>query len=742
MRRAVRRWGPAAVAAMVVAAGGPPLARAAHVPAAPKVIDGQIADWTGTSPMVGGVSTVDDGEFIYQDYIYDDTGASAAPQTANAGRGTTGGTEGTYRYPTDTARYAANAADIFQVRAALDGDQVRFLVVLNTMRAPDAAIVGLALGGSSAARHSWPGGAGIATPGTEHVLELWGTGGALDAAPLASVGGAVAVDTETNAIEASVPAALVGTTFRLYAAAGLHDGNGGWVPVATARSATLPGGGDGRHPALWNVAFRPQERAAHAGPGWNDDNFWFERAQAIALTDGNIDEFFADVDLHAPDQAAPRIRGFQQRIYPSAATVGPYHEGFIETGLNTNNGDTLGAGRGRGCSLLTLPLPSCAAFSLAGPWQPSAMYIPDLGDAEPERMVVLLHGGTYPWNFAARPNVQRLLGDELRAVIVEPFALGPGGWYIDQSQLSVLEAMDDAAAWFPSIDPTKTTVGGISMGGFGANRLLVTHPDRFAGGFLWSAAPGDPTHDIGGSRYDEPAEPGHGNPVDLLENNRNHDLLIIHGVPDQSAYYAIMAAQVARLERLGYRYQLMSHLTWNHTTIVDVDSWGREQQFVAAQHLDPNPPHVTFSMSEAWWRPDLSPRLVFDRAYWVEGLRVRDTSQGLRSIGTVDAVTYGLGGHEPVIEPFGPTLHEQPAPYLYSGRGQVGVGPAIGPANRLDLTLTNVRAVTIDGGRAGLTFDEPLTLDITSDGGAEVTVRIGDAAKAATVAAGTQEVGL
>ena len=79
------------VAALAMVAGDA-LARRPDRPGRPprvaaKVVDGLLDDWTGVSPMVAGVSTVSHGEFVHQDYIYDDTGATVGTQTANAGRG-------------------------------------------------------------------------------------------------------------------------------------------------------------------------------------------------------------------------------------------------------------------------------------------------------------------------------------------------------------------------------------------------------------------------------------------------------------------------------------------------------------------------------------------------------------------------------------------------------------------------------------------------------------------------------
>lgn len=681
----------------------------------PKTIDGRIEDWTGTSAMVGGVSAMSAGEFVYQDYIYDDAGAAigAAVGAQAAGRGANSKTFGTYLYPTDMARYRSNAADLFQLRAARDGDRVAFLVVLNTLVEPDTTVVGIALGSPTSPRVAWPLGAQLSTP-ADHVLTLWGTGGRWDDTPLADVGGTIAVDTDTNAMEVSLPLSLVGSAFRAYVATGLWSGTG-WTSVGTTRSETAPEGGDGTAPNVFNVGFRHDETDVDPAQSWEDGSYWFERSQAAALAAGNVDKYFADVDLTAPDQPAPAVTGLQQVIYRLSATPAP-HEGLIEIGVNRNNDHPVDAGRGRGCSLTTLPVPSCAAFSLVGPWQPYAAYVPPGGY---DRMSVWLHGGSYALNYTMVRKVQQQLGDEIGAVLVEPVALGPSSWFTDEAQLAVIEAMGDAQQRF-HVDPSLTAVGGISMGGYGANRLLVTNPDLFAGGVLHSAAVGDATHDYGGTSYEDAYNPGQGNPVDLLENNRNHRIQFIHGIPDQSAFYALLELELQRLDELGYPHEVLSHPTWQHTTVFTVNDWRREAAFISSLHGDADPPHVTYSTSEAWWRPDVSPGLVFDRAYWVSGLRVRDTSQGLHSLGTVDAVTLGLGKSEPVTAAIPAAFFTgPPAPYLRTGREIVGATKP-SPANQFTTSLTNLSAVAFDLARMGVTTATDFAADVTTDGPVEL----------------------
>ena len=688
---------------------------ASTLPPVAKVVDGSIDDWVGESPLIGGTSVVDRGEFIYQDFIYDDTGPKVGTQTNTAGAARAK-TNGTYRYPTAMSRYRSNAADLFQFRAAESEGRAHFLVLLNTLLEPDTTVVGIAIGQAGSPATAWPLGAQLSTP-ADHVLTAWGTGGQFDEQPLAAVGGEIAVDIDSNAIEVSLPLSLVGSSFRTYVATGLWSG-AGWMSVGASRGAAAAGGGDGAHPNVFNVAFRNGETTIPDGATWQDGNFWFEREQAAALTAGDIDGWFAEIDLVSADRPLLRPTGLQQMIHRAAATPAP-HEGFLEHGVSGNNEDPLNTGRGRGCSLATLPLPSCSAFSVVGPWQPYAVYIPPGGF---DRIAVLLHGGTYNLNYTLVRRIQQQLGDDAGALLVEPVGMGPSSWFTDESHLEVLESIKDAQRRF-NVDSSRTVIGGISMGGYGANRLLVTNPDLFAGGILWSAAPGDVTHNYGGNRYEEVAEPGNGNPGDLLENHRNHNLFVIHAYGDQSAYYAIMAAQLRRLDELGYAHEVHSHLTWQHTTVFTVNQWSRESNFIGGMTGDSDPAHVTFSTSEAWWAPQISDGLVFDKAYWLSGLRVRDTSKGFGSKGTVDAVSQGLGKSEPETEKIPERfVNGDPAPHTVTGRRGVA-SAAIPVANRFAAALTNVASVAFDLGRMNVTTATDFAAEFTTDGPTVVRLR-------------------
>lgn len=702
-------------------------------------VDGSISDWKGESTWIGGMINYSHGEFIYQDRIYDDTGAGAldekgVPVSFKALARGYGPPWGGYRYPTDFTRYGGNCADIMQLRITSDDKRLYVLIWLNTLLASDTTVAAIAFGDTVSSAVYWPFQAGIATPGTKHVLTLWGTGGAWDQADLKDVRGEVAVSVENNVIEASIPLTLLQDTFikgtrqfRVYAATGLWDPEAhSWKEIKNVRDGVYPG--YDRIPSLkidysmywrtdlpriFNVAFR----AVEGGPSWSEEK------QAEALRNGDISCFFADVDLNAHGtKHPPPPTGLYERIFKSSVTVPSgadgINEGFSEIGVRGPGGY---AGQ----------TPSFTTYHFLGQYQTYMVYVPQRYD----RMQVYLHGGGLShYNHLKNIGVQRDLGETGRALLVSPLGRGTVGWYTDYSHLDVIEAMEDAYRNYArvgpgrKIDPDRISISGYSMGGYGANRLQVLHPDLFNASVNFSGEPGNEDHYRG-----DPGHPGHGNgnPVDLLENVRHIPMLIVHGDKDAAAPVQLQEAVEGRLKALGYQYRFYRHPDHGHMNLYYNDEWSREAQWLSeAPPRQKDPVRVTFKTSEKWWRPDISPRLVFDKAYWVSGLRVRDKTldtqyEGMKSFGIIDVTTHALGGGNPGLQTVSGSAY---APvngyYTYTGQDYVFPGQAIPRENSFEVTLANLKSVTLDTGRMGIEIpgvgffthsDGPCDLTLTGD---------------------------
>src|SRR4051794_10724382 len=189
--------------------------------------------WKAAPILVSGAGAYRGGEYLYQDFLYDDHGAREQPDPADARA--TGDTfskpNGTYTYPTDRA-YASNAADLVELRAKPLSDSTAFRVTLNTLKDPSLVAFTIALGGAPGVPRPFPLGANVSAPAdlflTVHALGSGMSGELVDAATGARVGPAasVSVDTTRRQIEVRVPHSSwdpTGQTVRLAAGVGLWD---------------------------------------------------------------------------------------------------------------------------------------------------------------------------------------------------------------------------------------------------------------------------------------------------------------------------------------------------------------------------------------------------------------------------------------------------------------------------------------------------------------------------------------
>src|SRR3954467_8364694 len=121
--------------------------------------------WKAAPILVSGSSAYRDGEYLYQDYLYDDHGGTGTPDPNNPlgpNADLYSPAAGTVTYPTDPV-YGGNAADLVEFRVKpLDGTTA-FRVTLNTLKDPAKTGVTIAIGSSDSAV-AWPHGAGVSSP--------------------------------------------------------------------------------------------------------------------------------------------------------------------------------------------------------------------------------------------------------------------------------------------------------------------------------------------------------------------------------------------------------------------------------------------------------------------------------------------------------------------------------------------------------------------------------------------------
>jgi len=136
-------------------------------------------DFTASPILTSGASAYRSGEFLYQDWLYDDDGAFVTGgQVSNDPRfngNRFSRPAGTYAYPSDTANFGNNAADIVEIRVKKLASSTEFRITLNTIKNTSVVGVTLALGGTAGSLKTWPNTANVQSP-AQYFLTVHGTG--------------------------------------------------------------------------------------------------------------------------------------------------------------------------------------------------------------------------------------------------------------------------------------------------------------------------------------------------------------------------------------------------------------------------------------------------------------------------------------------------------------------------------------------------------------------------------------
>ncbi len=712
---------------------GPPLLYA-PAPNAPQL--SVQAPFSAAPLLVSGTDAYRGGEYLYQDYLFDDHGADTSPgggSSAKPGPDTFSPSAGDVVYPT-AERFAANAADLVELRIKPTADAVVYRITLNTAKADDTAVVGIGIDTdrSGGVPVAWPGGAGINSPGLDRFITAWGTGGKVtnlpDGADTALPPGAVTIDQTTNQMTVRVPRSIMDpatTTWRYVAGVGLRSGEG-FKAVATRGQATSeePASGSalGSAPAVFNLAFRFDEpttkepRAPYTTfPGIGN---WFEDKQSRALAGrstsappGTGADFHADVDFAklaaAADEqmhAAPQFE--QARIMPSGLGVPEgVKNGFPEFG---------------------------------GQLQPYLLTVPtSYRPGQPAGLTFSLHslGGTYTQYSVFSPNQQRQFGEQRGNFVVTTLGRGSDGWYTGEAEADFFEAWADVARHF-DLDPERVSLTGYSMGGYGTYKLGAQYPDLFSNAFTTVGPPG-----LGIWPVATPPSGGQDTLSNLLlENVRSVPFLNWVAAQDQLVPYpGPLEQQTGRLrgrgfDTLGLRSTLET-FQGDHFTLTILDEWGAARDFLGDVRVTRDPGRVDYALLPAADRPQLG--LVHDHAYWVSALRARDTGGNPE---TDPATCPPAGGRPPRAEisarslAFGegdPTLRRvdtvgatgRPEPSQIQGTEWASV-PRVPASNGLTLNLENMAAATISGRRARLDGARPLRVRLVSDGASAVRLNL------------------
>src|SRR5437867_7438610 len=676
--------------------------------------------WSAASILVSGASAYRGGEFLYQDFLYDDHGAAEVPDPTDpkGGGNLFSKPDGTYTYPTDPA-YANDAADLVELRAKPLSDENAFRLTLNTLKDASLVAFSIAIGGTPGVLRSFPAGANVQAPAdlflTVHPAGTGMAGDLVDAAtgqPVAGPAPLVAVDAVRRQIEVRVPHAAwnPGTqVVRLAAGVGLGDqANGRYLLPQAAADATHPGGaGTALSPAaFFNVAFRYAEpmpvvgdpAGTATGPAW-----WRDKAQGAALAAGDLSPLHADVDfaklVAAVDDDMPDHPGGVPQTGPMDRILASHFE----------------LAQGADFSVSCFPSSEAGGSNCPGNYQgvlqPYAIYVPT--QPRPPRgygMTLLLHSLSTNYNQYLGTRHQSQFGERgPGSIVITTESRGPDGFYDGYAGADTFEVWADVARLY-RLDPDWTVITGYSMGGLGTFKLAEQFPDLFA--------KGQPT--VGFSGDDN-----------LVASLRNIPFLMWNSAVDELVPPTDYEPTARQLDDLGYRYELDVFTPSEHLTLAINDQFAPAAEFLDLTKVNRNPAHVTYVVDPTLDYPALG--FVADHAYWLSGIELRSSTPpvtGGHAQGSIDALSYGFGTGDPTpsdtqLGTATPTGGSLPAPLVLTRQFRTwGPVPSIPRTRRIDLAARNLAAGTINVRRANVgcsvdlhvDTDGPMTIELAGCG--------------------------
>jgi dienelactone hydrolase len=674
--------------------------------------------WTANEEYVGGT-------YVWTDQVLDDAGAGA------------------YTYP-DGPSYMANAADLVEIRVAADGDGGLVLGArLNTLLDEGIPAVAIGITGPAAPAQPevWPG-AGVTAEDVRWVVTLDGRvdGGSTltDLADGRVVAlGPADVRNETarpqraleNTLTTVVTPAQLGvnsipTRFGIHAVAGVRepDADEWYRPSDTTT------------PPAYDVAFFTGDTGENFGD-------WERAKQAELLAAGDITAARRTVDLSISDRpAVPKAGQAQSRIYRMSIQeklgegIAPYEIPLVK---GAEEQTTIAQGN-----------------RYLGLFQPYTVWVPRGYPSLPKplSLFVSLHGlGGNHYDTVSEWTSGAI---SVPALAVFPLGHAPSGFYQEAGELDVLESLEDARSVLP-VDDDRVYLTGISMGGSGTYTVGTHHPDLFAGA-VPIVGPGAGTREF---LYPAPVEPVMGEVRDdvqiyrmgsfgreVLDNALNLPYRIFAAVLDPLTTVTFSEGDAARWEELGYDYQYglfprrthefftpyvntLYHQLLDGCTVGEVPGCDRSLDPPVGRVRDENPARVVYKAVPFQWRDELSDKLRFDGAYWVDGMvprkaeladdyaRIDVSSRRLAAKRRAQVQEWGTTA--PEVRTFGPTGE----PYKFKGRGWAVVAAEV--SNGFDAVLHNLDAVTLDVGRMALSTAEPIVMTATGDGTTIVTLADG-----------------
>ena len=704
--------------------------------------------WQADPILVSGSTAYRKGEFLYQDFLYDDRGA-----TTNGNAGSTQfARSGRYTYPTNVAAYFENAADFVEVRLKLTAAETAIRLTYNSMSDASLVAATIALGGTAGTVRTIPFGANAVEPADVFVTVNGTNAVVTDAATNAVLANMTAtVDLIRRQVEVRVPFTAYDprgkTSVRVAAATGLWNGTTSSyaIPVATA-TATTPGGAGTlvNPPAFFNVAFRFNEPDASGQTytRWRDGVQGSTLAAVVTVNDvqtHDLSSFFATVDFTklaaaVDDDSGVIKQGFTNRIYSAT----------YEVMQGVGNPAAPNLMKSQGCTATSTVAANGTTSCIpqfAGRLQPYSLYVPaKIPEATGYGLITDLHGAGD--NFQRNPPVSAersiALGERgTGSLVYITEGRGQQYWWWGQAGAEIWEVMSDIMRHF-TIDKNQIVASGISQGGYSTWKQATMFPDLYA-----AAIPHVPCPSAG-TGYNGNNAPGGADSFayPMIDSLRWIPVIGSVGGADGTCtgdqpFAQGNSAIRAKLDALGYRYEWWSFTGQGHifglTACNGISPKPCGQSF-QADFLDAvfgvgqpltkvvNPPHITYSVNQGWNEPLFN--LVGDHAYWISGVTVRDPS--VSPYGKIDVVSRAFGLNDPMANPTISSLNTdwnlgQGGNHSYTKWIKTLNAPtATTPNNQIDITANNISKVVIDPIRARV--DCSAVVNVTSDGPINVVI--------------------
>jgi len=467
-------------------------------------IDGDPSEWTGEATGINGTSRHHDGELIWTDYPYDDagTGGLRYPGDGEAFVYERGAIEEAFDHhtrqgrPTERLnRYGGSAADVVDVRFAVDDTHLRIATTFSFLNAIDSTVVGYGfdLDGPESGFAEWPLGARLETPGLDLFVTAHGAGDAFcatlaDAAgdrALVEAGGAAVVDLEHNVMEVAIPLTVLGESAELRAV----GGSGVWDVAAgtwmapemfggnTNSTGRVTGAATADDPAVFNLLFRDDEPLIDlndpfdTGSSNSVKRVFQTQNQQTTLAGGTSGPYGIDLDLDrlrtGGDDPLPVRRG------DDIAFTRTYRSRIDLEGLQFVGQQVVYLGRYQPYGVY---LPECYETGCDDRWP---------GDEGKAPLIMDFHGGdgshVNELSEAAGLFQAEKADEAVGALFVAPLGRGRRQpWWRGMGEADVLEVLDDVRDGY-AIDHERVIATGASLGGYATLRMSATHPDLWAG---------------------------------------------------------------------------------------------------------------------------------------------------------------------------------------------------------------------------------------------------------------------